>query len=59
MFLQKVTLQIGPKKLLGLKKVRILCLGHMLLMILTRKKLLELSIKKGLQKTRVKNWKSS
>ena len=25
MFLQKVTLQIGPRKSLGLKKLRILC----------------------------------
>ena len=40
-FLQKVTLQIGLKKFLWLKKLKILCRGHMLLMILIGKKLLE------------------
>ena len=50
MFLQKVTLQIGPRKSLGLKKLRILCCGNMLLMILTGKKLSELFMKKNSKK---------
>ena len=40
--LQKVALQIDWKKFLWLKKLKILCRGHMLLMILMEKKLLEL-----------------
>ena len=36
-FLQKITLQIDLKKFLRLKKLKILCRGHMLLMILTEK----------------------
>ena len=39
-FLQKVTLQICLKKFLWLKKLKILCRGHKLLMILTGNKLL-------------------
>ena len=41
MFLQKVILQIGQKNFLVLKKLKTLCCGHTLLMILTGKKLLE------------------
>ena len=41
MFLQKVTFQIGPDKFLSLKMLRMLCHGHMLLMILMEKKSLE------------------
>ena len=37
--LQKATLQIGLKKILWLKKLKILWRGHMLLMILKEKKL--------------------
>ena len=37
---QKVTLQIGQEKFLWLKILQILCRGHILLMILTEKKLL-------------------
>ena len=40
-FLQKATLQIGLKKFLWLKKLKILCCGHILLMVLMEKKLLE------------------
>ena len=40
--LQKVALQIDWKKFLWLKKLKILCRGYMLLMILMEKKLLEL-----------------
>ena len=40
-FLQKVTLQIGLKKFLWLKKLKILCPELMLLMISMEKKLLE------------------
>ena len=41
MFLQKITLQIGQKKFLSLKKLRIVCHVHTLLMMLTVNKLLE------------------
>ena len=44
-FLQKVTLQINLKRFLWLKKLKILCRRHILLMILTEKKLLELFTK--------------
>ena len=49
-FLQKVTLEIDLKKFLLLKKLKILCRGHMLLMILTEKKLLELFTKNNCKK---------
>ena len=41
MFLQNVTLKIGLKVFVIKKKLKILCLGHMLLIILMKKKLLE------------------
>ena len=37
-FLQKVTLQSGRKKLLGLKKLKILYRGHVIIMILLERK---------------------
>ena len=40
-FLQKVLFQIGRKKFLLLKQLKILCHGQMVLMILIEKKLLE------------------
>ena len=46
-FLQKITLQIALKKLLWLKKLKTLSHGHMLLMILIKKKLLGNSTKKN------------
>ena len=49
-FLQKAMLQIGLKKFLSLKKLKILCHGHMLLMILTEKKLLECFTEKNSKK---------
>ena len=49
-FLQTFLLQIGLKKFLWLKKLRILCCGHMLLMILMEKKLLELFMRKNFKK---------
>ena len=49
-FLQEVTLHIGLKKILLLKKLKILYRGHMLLMILTRKKFLELFTRKNCKK---------
>ena len=55
--MQEVTLQIGPKKILWLKKLKILFLGHMLLMILTGKKLLELFMKKDCKKTNQKEFR--
>ena len=45
-FLQTVTLQLGLKRFLWLKMLKILCRGHMLLIILTEKKLLQLSQRK-------------
>ena len=41
MFLQKVTLQIGLNKFLWVKKLQILCCGHLLSLILMEKRLLE------------------
>ena len=49
-FLQKVTLQIGLKKILWLKKLKILCRGPLLLMILMEKKLAEFFTKKNCRK---------
>ena len=46
-FLQNATLQIGLKKFLWLKKLKILCRRPILLVILTVKKLLELFMKKN------------
>ena len=40
-FLQQVILQIRQKKFLWLKKSKMLCCGHMLLMIIKGEKLLE------------------
>ena len=45
--LQKVILQIGLKKVLWLKNLKILCHGHMLLVNITVKKLLECFTKKN------------
>ena len=50
-FLQKATLKIGLKKFLWLKKLKILCCGHILLMVLMEKKLLESFYIKELLKT--------
>ena len=44
------TLQICLKQFLRLKKLKTLCRGHMLLMILMEKKLLELFTKKNFKK---------
>ena len=55
LFLQKVTLQISLKKFLWLKRLKILCLGHMLLMILMEKKLLEHFTKTNCKKQIKKN----
>ena len=49
-FLQKSMFQIGLKKFLWLKKLKILCRGHMLLVILTEKKPLERFTKKNWEK---------
>ena len=46
-FMKKVTLQIGLKKFLSLKNLKILYCGHMLLVILMLKKLLEGFTKKN------------
>ena len=46
--------QIGLKKIMWLKKFNILCHGHMLLMILTEKKLLERFTKKNCRKKKEK-----
>ena len=49
-FLHKVTLQIGLKNFFKLRKLKILCCGHMLLVILTVKKLMERFIKRTCKK---------
>ena len=51
-FLKRFTLQIGLKKFLWLQMLRILCHGHISLMILMEKKLLELFIKKNCKEKR-------
>ena len=50
-FLQKATFRISLKKFLWLKKLKTLCHGHMLLLILKLKKLLEHFTKKNCKKT--------
>ena len=55
-FLQKVTFQIGLKTFLRLKKLKILYHGHMLLMILKKKKLLEQFAKMNYKKTNKKEF---
>ena len=57
LLVQKVTLQIGWKKYLLLKKLKILCRGHILLMILMEKKFLERFTKKKFQKTNQKEFR--
>ena len=49
-FLQKAVFQIDLKKFLRLKKLRALCRGHLLLVILTEKKLLAHFAKKNCKK---------
>ena len=49
-FLQRFTFQIGQTKFLWLKKLKILCCGHMLLTTLTGKQLLKRSTKKNAKK---------
>ena len=49
-FLQKVTLRIGQRKFLWLKKLKMLCCRHILLVTLTGKKLLERFTKKNCKK---------
>ena len=49
-FLQKVMFQIGVKKFLVSQKFKILRHGHMLLVILMEKKLLERFMKKNCKK---------
>ena len=46
-------IQIGLKKLLWLKKLKILCCGHILLMILKAKRLLERFMKTNNNESRV------
>ena len=53
-FLTKATFQIGLKRFLWLKKLKILCRGLMLLMILMEKKILE-HFTKIYCKTQIKN----
>ena len=48
--LQKVTLQIGQNKFLWLEKLKILWRGHILLVILKEKKLLERFAKRNYKK---------
>ena len=55
MFLQKLTLQIGLNKLLWLKELKTLFLGHMLLALLKEKKWLNRFMKKNFKKQIKKN----
>ena len=48
--LQKSKLQVGLEKVLWLKKLKLLCGGHILLVTLTVEKLLERLIKKNYKK---------
>ena len=57
MFLQKVTLQIGQKKFLPLKRLKTLFLGHMLLVTLKEKELLERFMKKNCKKRNHKEFR--
>ena len=54
-FLQKVTLQIGLKRILWLKRLKLLYRGHILLMILMEKNLSERFNKKNCKKQIKKN----
>ena len=61
LFLQKAIFQIGLKKLLWLKKLKTLCRGHILLVILKANKLLDL-LRKMIAKSKSKRvycWKSN
>ena len=53
MFRQKVTFQIGLKKILWLKKLKTLCCEHISLVILTEKKFLNV-LQKGIAKNKSK-----
>ena len=53
LFLQKAIFQIGLKKLLWLKKLKTLCRGHILLLILNANKLLDL-LRKMIAKSKSK-----
>ena len=55
MFFQKVTLQIGMNKFLWLKKLKILCCGYLLSVILMEKRLLEHFRKRNCKKQIKKN----
>ena len=52
-FLKKITLQIGWVGVFVIKIVKVLCSGHMLLIILTEKEMLEHFLKKNC-KTKIK-----
>ena len=57
MLFQKITLQIGLKKFLWLKELKILCVGHMLIMTLMEQKLLEHFVKTNLKLGLEKSWR--
>ena len=56
-FLLKAVLYIDPKTFSRLKKLKTLCHGHMSLVILTEKKLLELFTKKKIRNTNQKRFR--
>ena len=56
-FLQKSMFKIVLQKFFWLKKLKILCHGHMLLVTLTGKKLLKPFLKKQLQKINQKEFR--
>ena len=53
-FLQKAMFQVDQKKCLWLRKLKTLCNGHMLLVILTVRKSLDHFIKKNCKKKKTK-----
>ena len=55
-FLQKVIFQIGLKKFLWLKKLKMLCRGHKLLIVLMKEVLLECFAKTNCQREIKKNF---
>ena len=57
MLFQKVTLQVGLKKFLWLKELKILCVGHMLILTLMEKKLLKYFAKTNLKLGLEKPWR--
>ena len=56
-FLQKAVFQIGLKRITWLEKLKILCHGHMLLLILKAKEIVRTFYEKELQKPNQKDFR--